>query len=36
MQLTYFTDYSLRVLISLERLCTISEIAEAYASRTST
>jgi Rrf2 family transcriptional regulator, nitric oxide-sensitive transcriptional repressor len=35
MQLTYFTDYSLRVLIFLgahtERLCTISEIAEAYA-----
>jgi Rrf2 family nitric oxide-sensitive transcriptional repressor len=35
MQLTHFTDYSLRVLIFLgahtERLCTISEIAEAYA-----
>jgi len=35
MQLTHFTDYSWRVLIFLgahtERLCTISEIAEAYA-----
>jgi Rrf2 family nitric oxide-sensitive transcriptional repressor len=35
MQLTHFTDYSLRTLIFLgahpERLCTISEIAEAYA-----
>jgi Rrf2 family transcriptional regulator, nitric oxide-sensitive transcriptional repressor len=34
MQLTLFTDYSLRVLIFLgahpDRLCTISEIAEAY------
>jgi len=34
MQLTLFTDYSLRVLIYLgahpERLCTISEIAESY------
>ena len=34
MQLTRFTDYSLRVLIYLgahpERLCTISEIADAY------
>jgi Rrf2 family nitric oxide-sensitive transcriptional repressor len=35
MQLTRFTDYSLRVLIYLganpERLCTIAEIADAYA-----
>lgn len=34
MQLTLFTDYSLRVLIFLgahaDRLCTISEVAEAY------
>lgn len=34
MQLTRFTDYSLRVLVYLgahpERLCTISEIAESY------
>ena len=34
MQLTLFTDYSLRVLIFLgahpDRLCTISEIAKAY------
>ncbi|HYB51945.1 MAG TPA: Rrf2 family transcriptional regulator [Burkholderiaceae bacterium] len=34
MQLTRFTDYSLRVLVYLgahpERLCTISEIADAY------
>jgi len=34
MQLTHFTDYSLRALIFLgahpDRLCTISEIAEAY------
>ena len=34
MRLTLFTDYSLRVLIFLgahpDRLCTISEIAEAY------
>ncbi len=34
MQLTHFTDYSLRVLVFLgahpERLCTISEIAESY------